>query len=99
MKKVEFKSIAIGSVFTLFNGIFLIAGFIFALFGGGFIEKFRNILQSLPLVGSLMNGLLGALIFGLITGIVSGIFFSLIAAIYNLFAALFGGITIDLEEK
>ena len=100
MKKIVIKNISLGSVFWLFSGMFLVVGFIMALFGGGFMgEPLRQSMRSIPFVGTLFTGFLGALVFGLINGVISGLMFSLLAALYNIFAMILGGIHFDVEEK
>ena len=100
MKKIVLKNIDLMSVFKLIGGMSFIVGFVIALFGGGFgSEQFRNQLQTVPYIGSMLTGFLGALIFGLISAVVSGLAVALQAVLYNVFAMILGGIEIEVDEK
>ena len=101
IKKVEFKSICVLSVFKYFGGIFLLAGLIIGLFA--------NILQInvvtptfvkiFPFMTNLTPGIPLGVAFAIIYGISAGIGFSIFALIYNLFAGILGGIKFYTKEE
>ncbi len=100
MKRIELKNVDLASVFKLFGGMSFIIGFIIALFGSGFGGvQLQQQLQTLPFVGSLMNGFLGAVIIALVIAVVFGLVAMLHAVLYNIFAMIVGGIEIEVEEK
>ena len=96
MKTYELKKISVTSVFKLFGGMFLIVGLIIGLFfssiGAGFLPK------DSPLPALASKGIGAGLILGVIYGLIGGLVYVICAAIYNLFAAILGGIRIHLEE-
>jgi predicted membrane-bound spermidine synthase len=96
MKTYELKKISLASVFKLFGGMFLIVGLIIGLFfssmGAGFLPK------DSPLQALAAKGIVAGLIMGIIYGLIGGLVYLICAAIYNLFAAILGGIRIRLEE-
>ncbi|MBU1045077.1 MAG: DUF3566 domain-containing protein [Candidatus Omnitrophica bacterium] len=100
MKRIEFKSIDLASVFKLFAGMSFVIGFIVGLFGGGFGgEQLQHQLRNVPFIGSMLNGFIGAILFGLFSAVVSGLALCLQAVLYNVFAMIFGGIEIDIDDK
>ena len=98
MRKIEFKNIDLASVFKLFAGMSFVLGFVIGLFSGGFgdpnLQK-RNV----PFIGSMMGGFFGAILFGLFSALVSGLGVCLQAILYNIFAMIFGGIEIEVDES
>lgn len=96
MKTYELKKISPGSVFKLFGGMFLVVGLIFGLFFGLVGANFLP--QDSPLQAMAAKGIVAGLIVGLIYGLVGGLIYLIFAAVYNLFAAILGGIRIHLEE-
>ncbi|RKY36923.1 MAG: hypothetical protein DRP78_02400 [Candidatus Omnitrophota bacterium] len=104
MAKLEYKSIMIKSVFKLCGSLWLVLGFIIALFGNGVHIKIANYFFKTMLhlnlnIGSLFAGFLGALWFAVFSGIIGGLFFVLLAVLYNAFAVFSGGIEIDTFEQ
>ena len=100
MKRIEFKSIDLASVFKLFAGMAFVVGFVVGLIGGGFGgDQFQHQLRNVPFIGSMLNGFFGAILFGLVSAIVAGLAVCLQAVLYNVFAMIFGGIEVDIDEK
>lgn len=100
MKRIEFKSIDLASVFKLFAGMSFVIGFVFGLFGGGFGNvQLQNQLKNVPFVGSMLTGFFGAILFGLVSAVISGLVFVLYAVVYNIFAMIFGGIEVEVDDK
>ncbi|MDD5746888.1 MAG: DUF3566 domain-containing protein [Candidatus Omnitrophica bacterium] len=100
MKRIEFKNIELGSVFKLCGGLSFIAGFIVALFGGGFGGSyFKQQVQTIPYIGPLLTGFFGSVMFGLFSALIFGLLFTFFAVLYNIFATILGGIEIDVNEK
>ncbi|MFH1061962.1 MAG: DUF3566 domain-containing protein [Candidatus Omnitrophota bacterium] len=100
MKKIEFKNIDLVSVFKLFAGMSFVVGFIVGLFSGGFGgEQLQHQLKNVPFVGTMLTGFIGAILFGVFSAVVSGLVVCLQAVLYNVFAMIFGGIEIDIDEK
>ncbi|MCK5833785.1 DUF3566 domain-containing protein [bacterium] len=109
-KLVEIKSINAWSVFKLaliaYLVIGLIVGVIIGLIAGlagglGAMSEFQNI----PYAGSLLGatggfagGLLLGMISGLLYGFVGGIGVAIAALLYDLFAAVAGGVKIRLKD-
>ena len=99
MKKITFKKIDLLSVFKLVAGMSLIIGFVIGLFSGGFgNQMMQNQMSGVPFIGGMMNGFMGALLFGLFSGIFSGLAVVIQAVLYNVFAMIFGGIEIEVDE-
>ncbi len=100
MKRLECKSIDLWSVFRLIGGMSFVVGFVIALFSGGFANsEIKNQLESLPYIGTLMNGFVGALIMGLLAALLTGLCGVFSAVLYNIFAMIVGGIEIEIQEK
>ncbi|MDP3789953.1 MAG: hypothetical protein Q8R48_06080 [Candidatus Omnitrophota bacterium] len=101
IKKVEFKSICVLSVFKYFGGIFLLTGLIVGLFGNilkinAAIPQFVKIF---PFMANLTPGIPLGIALALIYGISAGIGLSIFALIYNLFAGILGGIKFYTKEE
>ncbi|MFH2144847.1 MAG: DUF3566 domain-containing protein [Candidatus Omnitrophota bacterium] len=100
MRKVEYKSFDLASVFKLFASICFVLVFVFALFSRDFSNpQFKQLLESIPFVGSLLTGFMGALIISVVGALIFGIYFVLMAVIYNIFAMISGGIMMNVEDK
>ncbi len=100
MKKIEFKTIDLASVFKLFAGMSFVVGFVVGLFGGGFGgEQLQHQLRNIPFIGSMLTGFFGAILFGLVISVVSGLAVALQAVLYNIFAMIFGGIEVEVEDR
>ncbi len=95
MRSWELKSLGVASTFKIIGGTFLIFGLIVGLIASLISPESLT----LPIIGIIPSGILGALIFSAFYGFIGGFTSSLLVAIYNLFALLFGGIKIFLEEK
>ncbi|MBU1086835.1 MAG: DUF3566 domain-containing protein [Candidatus Omnitrophica bacterium] len=96
MKRIEFKSIDLASVFKLFAGMGFVIGFVVGLVGG---DQLQHQLRNVPFVGSMLNGFIGAILFGVFSAVVSGLAVCLQAVLYNVFAMIFGGIEVDVDDK
>mgnify|MGYP005854688947 CR=1 FL=1 len=104
MRKLEVRKIQIGSVFKLC----FIGGAVLGLILGILVLVTGSMAQSLglPLAGTLETGgamqigasILGVLIASLGYGLINGIFGIIGAFIYNIFAAIVGGIVLNIEE-
>jgi hypothetical protein len=100
MKKIEFKSIDLGSVFKLFASMSFVIGFVVGLFSGGFGgAQLQHQLRNVPFIGTMLTGFLGAILFGAFCALAGGLVFALQAVLYNVFAMIFGGIEIDVDDK
>jgi len=89
------KSIGVASIFKMFGGTFfqfgLIVGLILSLV---FPEELY-----LPIIGTIPSGIIGAFLYAVFWGLAVGLIAGLLGAIYNIFALLFGGIVLAVEEK
>ncbi|MFH1776855.1 MAG: hypothetical protein ABH952_04765 [Candidatus Omnitrophota bacterium] len=100
MRQIEIKTIHIGSMFTFFGGSGMVIGLLLGLFGQAlFKQNFLEFMAELPVLSKLPGGVIRALIFGVLIGLVWGIGMSLYAAVYNVFAALLGGIRLFVEDE
>jgi Transmembrane domain of unknown function (DUF3566) len=100
MKRMEFKSIDLASVFKLFAGMSFVVGFVFGLFNNGFGNvQMQHQFKNVPFIGSMLTGFVGALLFGLVSAIVCGLICALYAVVYNIFAMIFGGIIVEADDK
>jgi hypothetical protein len=100
MKKIEFKNIDLASVFKLFAGMSFVVGFVIGLFSGGFGDpNLQNQMRNVPFIGSMVGGFFGAILFGLFSALITGLGVSLQAILYNIFAMIFGGIEIEVDES
>lgn len=99
MRRIEIKSISLGSIFKIFGAVSLIGGLIsglsFGLIGGAAIKFF---MKDVPYVQIVSPGVASGLVLGMICGLIGGATWVIIAFIYNLFAGIVGGIKIDIEE-
>ena len=98
-KKIVCRNIDLMSVFKLIAGMSFVLGFIIALFGGGLSEEFAYQLKNVPFIGSMLTGFLGAILFGVFAALLNGLMVMICAVLYNLFAMIFGGVEIDIDEK
>jgi len=101
IKKVEFKSICVLSVFKYFGGIFLLAGLIIGLFANLLKINVATpaFAKVFPFMVNLTPGIPLGIALALICGISAGIGFSVFALIYNLFAGILGGIKFYTKEE
>ena len=102
MAIIEIKRIGIGSVFTLVAAIFMIAGLLLGLF------TYQQIAESYPFLPFLtkaletrgvLAGVAFSVLFSFACGIAGGLLSMILAVIYNLFAALIGGIRVEIYEE
>ena len=100
-KKTEIKNIEVTSVFKFFGGIFLILGIIIGLFSNVLRVTIVSpeIIRIFPFLEGLQPGIVAGVILGFIYGLSAGVGFSVLALLYNFFAALLGGIKIYSREK
>ena len=100
MKKITLKKIDLVSTFKLFAGLSLVVCFVIGLLSGGFGgQQLQNQMSNVPFIGSMVGGFMGALLFGLFSGIISGAVVMIQAMLYNVFAMLFGGVEIEVDEN
>lgn len=101
IKKVEFKSVCVLSVFRYFGGIFLLAGLIIGLFAN--ILEINMVtpvfVKIFPFMTNLAPGIPLGIAFAVIYGVSAGAGFSIFALIYNLFAGILGGIKFYTKEE
>ncbi|NOZ63945.1 MAG: hypothetical protein GXO71_03255 [Caldiserica bacterium] len=95
MKQWILKSIGVASTFKMVGGTTLI----FSLITGLVISLVSPEEMFLPLMGTIPSGIVGALLFAAFYGFFTGLSAAVLVAIYNIFALLFGGITLKIEEK
>lgn len=104
MRSIEIKKIQIGSVFKLcfIGGVVLglILGILVLVMGTLAPNLGFPIANTFETGGALQIGasILGVLIGTLVYGLVNGIFGIIGAFIYNIFAAIVGGIVLKVEE-
>ena len=106
MKAYVLKSIDVKSIFKFFGGMFMVIGMIIGIFGGiaGLSFVPNTLVRFMPFFGFPQAAkigiatILGAL-FGLMYGVTIGVVYAIAATAYNIFAKIFGGIKIDLEQK
>lgn len=101
VKKVEFKSVCVLSVFKYFGGVFLIAGLVIGLFANVFKINIMppQIVKTLPIMANMAPGIPAGAAFAVICGLSAGIGFSVFALFYNLFAGILGGIKCLIKEE
>ncbi len=99
MRTVVIKRIGVLSTFKFFGSLFLVLGLVFGLFSG-LIMSYVNLpaLSSVPVMSKLTGGILAGVVSGIIYAIAGGIIYMVLAVLYNVFAAIVGGIKIDIEE-
>lgn len=97
---VEIKRIDVVSVFRYFGGIFFIIGLIAGLFGGLFRIDILStgIARVFPFIMNIRHGIFAGFVFSIVYGLSAGISISLLALLYNFFAAVFGGLKINLKQ-
>ena len=106
MKTVELKRIGVKSVFKLFGGIFMVLGLAIGIFGsmaGVPLIQYTPVrfmpVFGLPMIAKIaIAGFIGIFL-GLVYGIAVGIIYACGAMAYNIFAKIFGGIKLNLEER
>lgn len=101
IKKVEFKSVCVLSVFKYFGGIFLLIGLIIGLFANllRINVATSEFVKIFPFMANLTPGVSLGIAFALIHGISAGMGFSVLALIYNFFAGILGGIKFYTKEE
>ncbi len=106
MKNYEIRKIGPGSIFKLYFTIGTVIGFIVSLIlllAGATLNSIGMQLGTADLMSGgalqvaaiILGIIIGSLVYGLLTGIMGIVG----AMIYNVFAALVGGIVINLTEK
>ena len=101
MKSMEIKQISGFSVFKFFGGTFLVLGLLLGLFGQliGMSSAAVTISNAFPFISKVPVGILSGIIFGALYGLLAGVVFTAMALIYNLFAAVLGGIVISVNDE
>ena len=109
MKTVEFKRIGVWSAFKFFGGMFmmigLVLGFFFGLLGipDSLVLKILPLIQDAPFVisftGSVQLGVMAGISFAIFYGIAGGLIYTVFSLLYNIFAIIFGGVRVKVEEK
>ncbi|MBU4376724.1 MAG: hypothetical protein KKD29_04505 [Candidatus Omnitrophica bacterium] len=101
VKKMEFKSICVLSVFRYFGGVFLIAGLMIGLFANIFNITLATpqLVKALPFMANVTSGIPAGVAFAIMYGLSAGIGFSIFALLYNLFASIMGGIKCLVKEE
>ncbi len=108
MKILQLKRIGVWSAFKFFGGMFMIiglgSGFFFGLAGipDTLILKILPLIPGAPFVigfaGSVRLGILTGISFAIFYGIVGGLIYTIFSLLYNIFAIIFGGVRIKVEE-
>ncbi|MCM8814255.1 MAG: hypothetical protein NC924_10065 [Candidatus Omnitrophica bacterium] len=100
MRKIVFKMVNVISVYKLFAAMSFIIGFVLALFGVGFFgEQVHAMLETIPFIGTALTGFFAAIAVGVILSLIGGLFFAIVAALYNVFSIIMGGIEMEIEDK
>ncbi|MFH0839541.1 MAG: hypothetical protein V1883_00810 [Candidatus Omnitrophota bacterium] len=101
VKKMEFKSVCVFSVFKYFGGVFLVAGLVIGLFGSTFKINVvtPQIVKIFPFMAGITPGIPAGMVFAIVYGLSAGIGFSVFALLYNLFAGIMGGIKFLVKEE
>lgn len=101
VKKTEVKSVCVVSVFKYFGGIALIVGLIIGLFGNTLKINVMTpeIIGILPFMAKIGPGIPTGIVFAVIYGLSAGLGFSVFALLYNLFAAILGGIKFFVKDE
>ncbi|MBN1871629.1 MAG: hypothetical protein JW800_03555 [Candidatus Omnitrophica bacterium] len=99
--KIEIKNIEVTSVFRFFGGIFLIMGIIIGLFSNILRVTIVSpeIVRIFPFLAGLQPGIVAGVLLGFVYGFSAGLGFSILALLYNFFAALLGGIKVYTKER
>ena len=87
-------------MFRLFGGVFSIVGLIVGLFGNLLRIDIMSteIVRVFPFLSKLGPGIFAGIAFVLIYGISAGVGFSILALLYNFFAALLGGLRFAIKD-
>ena len=99
MAIVEVKRVGVGSVFALVAAIFMIAGLILGLFAYRQIAELYPFLTNALETRGVLAGAAISILFSFVCGIAGGLLYTVLAVIYNLFAALIGGIKVEIYEE
>jgi hypothetical protein len=99
-RTLEIKSIDVLSVFRLFSGVFSIMGLITGLFANLLRIDIMSagVIRVFPFIAKLGPGIFVGIALGIIYGLSAGIAFSILALLYNFFAALLGGLRFAVRE-
>ena len=109
MKTVELKRVGVWSAFKFFGGAFMMVGLVLGFFVGlvgipdSLALSILPLIQGAPFVisftGSVQLGLMAAVSFAIFYGIAGGLIYTVFALLYNIFAIIFGGVRIKVDEK
>jgi len=109
VRTVEFKRIGVWSAFKFFGGMFMIIGLVLGFFFGllgipdSLVLKILPLIQDAPFVisftGSVQLGVLTGISFAIFYGIAGGLIYTIFSLLYNIFAIIFGGVRVKIEEK
>ena len=89
----------------MFMIIGLVLGFFFGLVGipDSLVLKILPLIQDMPVVisftGSVQLGALAGISFAIFYGIIGGLVYTIFSLLYNIFAIIFGGVKVKVEEK
>ena len=108
MKTLQLKRIGAWSAFKFFGGMFMIIGLVLGFFFGlagipdTLVLKILPLIQDAPFVisftGSVRLGILAGVSFAIFYGIVGGLMYTIFSLLYNIFAIIFGGLRVKVEE-
>ncbi|GAH12580.1 unnamed protein product, partial [marine sediment metagenome] len=109
VKTVELKRVGVLSAFKFFAGAFMIVGLVLGFFVGlagipdSLALSILPLIQGAPFVisftGSVRLGVMAAISFAIFYGIAGGLIYTVFALLYNIFAIIFGGVRIKVDEK
>lgn len=108
MKILQLRKIGAWSAFKFFGGMFMIIGLVLGFFFGltgipdTLVLKILSLIQDAPVVisftGSVQLGILAGAWFAIFYGIVGGLIGTIFSLLYNIFAIIFGGLRVKVEE-
>lgn len=109
MKTIVLKRVGIWSAFKFFGGMFMIIGLVIGFFLGlvgipdSLVLNILPLIQNAPVVisftGSLQLGVMAGISFAIFYGIAAGLIYTIFSLLYNIFAIIFGGVRIKVEER
>jgi len=109
VKTVQLKRVGVWSAFKFFGGAFMIVGLVLGFFVGlvgipdSLALSILPLIQGAPFVisftGSVQLGIMASISFAIFYGIAGGLIYTIFSLLYNIFATIFGGVRIKIEES
>lgn len=100
LKMLEVRRVDIVSIFRFFGGTFLLIGLVIGLFGSIFRIDIVSleIARVFPFMARIRPGIFAGIVFGILYGLSAALGLSIFALLYNFFAALFGGLKVEIKD-